>query len=76
MSEPRVLIVVATLGQRPEFLTQTLDSIRSQAVASDVVMVAPLDSVTVQEASRAYGIEVLADPGSLPGAINLGAGEL
>ncbi len=76
MSEPRVLIVVATLGQRPEFLSQTLDSIRSQAIASDVVMVAPLDSATVQEASRAYGIPVLADPGSLPGAINLGASAL
>ena len=76
MSEPRVLIVVATLGQRPEFLVQTLDSIRSQAVASDVVMVAPLDSATVQEASQKYRIPVLADPGSLPGAINLGAKEL
>lgn len=71
-----MLIVVATLGRRPEFLTQTLDSIRSQAVASDVVMVAPLDSVTVQQASLAYGIPVLADPGSLPGAINLGAQQL
>jgi GT2 family glycosyltransferase len=76
MNQPRVLIVVATLGRRPEFLRQTLDSIRSQEVASDVVMVAPLDSATVQEASREYGVPVLADPGSLPGAINLGAREL
>ena len=76
MSEPRVLIVVATLGRRPEYLRQTLDSIRSQEVASDVVMVAPLDSATVQEASGEYGIPVLADPGSLPGAINLGAREM
>lgn len=76
MNEPRVLIVVATLGRRPEFLRETLRSIRSQEVASDIVMVAPLDSATVQEASREYGIPVLADPGSLPGAINLGAGRL
>lgn len=71
-----MLIVVATLGQRPEFLRQTMDSIRAQSVASDVVMVAPLDSVTVQELAREYGIALLADPGSLPGAINLGAHEL
>lgn len=76
MSEPRVLIVVATLGRRPEFLRQTLDSIRAQGMPSDVVLVAPLDSVTVQEAAQEYGIAVLADPGSLPGAINLGAQEL
>jgi len=71
-----VLIVVATLGQRPEFLRQTLDSIRSQGLAADIVMVAPVDSPTVQAASQEYAIPVLADPGSLPGAINLGAGEL
>ena len=76
MNEPRVLLVVATLGQRPEFLRETLDSIRSQAIATDIVMVAPLSSQTVQDASRDYDIPVLADPGSLPGAINLGAGEL
>lgn len=71
-----MLIVVATLGQRPEFLRETLDSIRAQPVPSDVLMVAPLASETVQEASRDYGIPVLADPGSLPGAINLGAAAL
>ncbi|MDD2859060.1 MAG: glycosyltransferase [Candidatus Nanopelagicales bacterium] len=76
MNEPRVLLVVATLGRRPEFLRETLDSIRAQTVVADIVMVAPLDSTTVQEAAREYGIRVLPDPGSLPGAINLGAGEL
>ena len=76
MNEPRVLIVVATLGQRPEYLSQTLDSIRSQAVPSDVLMVAPLDSRTVQEAAQKYAVAVLPDPGSLPGAINLGAQQL
>jgi len=76
MTSPRVLLVVATLGQRPEFLRQTLDSIRSQGVETDVVIVAPLSSKTVQQASQEYGIPVLADPGSLPGAINLGASEL
>jgi len=71
-----VLIVVATLGRRPEFLRQTLDSIRAQGVPADVVLVAPVESSTVQEASRDYDIPVLPDPGSLPGAINLGAREL
>lgn len=76
MNEPRVLLVVATLGRRPAFLRQTLASIRAQDVAADIVMVAPLDSPTVQEAAREHGIRVLPDPGSLPGAINLGAAEL
>ena len=76
MTDPRVLLVVATLGQRPEFLLQTLDSIRSQEVAAEVVIVAPLSVPSVHEAAATYGCRVLADPGSLTGAINLGAQEL
>jgi GT2 family glycosyltransferase len=67
-----VLLVVATLGRRPEYLRQTLESIRSQEVASDVVMVAPVDVPGVREAAEEFGARLLPDPGSLPGAINLG----
>lgn len=76
MSEPRVLLIVATLGRRPEFLRETLVSIRSQSVASDVVMVAPTDNESVQELAAEFGCEVLPDPGSLAAAINLGATRL
>jgi hypothetical protein len=68
----RVLLVVATLGRRPEFLAQTLKSIRSQGIAADIVMVAPLDAPGIVETAREFGTELLADPGSLPLAINLG----
>ena len=64
---------MATLGRRPEFLRQTLESIRSQEIAADIVMVAPLDSDVAREAARDFEAELLADPGSLPAAINLGA---
>ena len=68
----RVLIVVPTLGRRPEFLEQTLVSISEQGAAAHVVIVAP-PVESVSELARRFGAEVLADPGSLPGAINLGA---
>jgi GT2 family glycosyltransferase len=71
-SEPRVLLIVATLGRRPEYLEQTLASIRSQEVAADIVIVAPDDAV-VREAAERWSASWLPDPGSLPSAINLGA---
>lgn len=70
--KPEVLLVVATLGRRPEFLEQTLGSIRSQEVPADITIVAPLDAPGIREAAQAYGARLLPDPGSLPGAINLG----
>ena len=63
---------MATLGRRPEFLAQTLESIRSQEITADIVMVAPLDAPGIVETARQFGAELLADPGSLPKAINLG----
>jgi GT2 family glycosyltransferase len=76
MSEPRVLLIVATLGRRPEYLVETLTSIRSQSVASDVVIVAPTDNESVRQAASEFQCSLLPDPGSLAGAINLGASEL
>ena len=73
MGEPRVLLIVATLGQRPEFLRQTLGSIRDQEVASDIVIVAPADNASITSAAADFGAKVLPDPGSLTGSINLGA---
>jgi len=73
MNEPRVLLIVATLGQRTTYLRQTLKSIRSQGVPSDVIVVAPLDSQETRDLADEFGAKLLPDPGSLPGAINLGA---
>lgn len=72
----RVLIVIATLGRRPNYLRQTIESIRSQSVSTDIVLVAPPENLEILSISAEFAISVLPDPGSLPQAINLGAGAL
>ena len=67
-----VLLVVATLGRRPEFLRQTLTSIREQDVRADIVIVAPVDAPGIAEAAAEFCARLHPDPGSLPKAINLG----
>lgn len=74
-SGPRVLLVVATLGQRIEYLRQTLESIRSQSVGADIVVVAPEAATDAAELAAEFGCRFLPDPGSLTGAINLGVDE-
>lgn len=76
MEQPRVLLIVPTLGERIDYLRQTLTSIRTQQVASDIVIVAPISNEAVAELAREFSAEHLADPGSLTGAINLGAARL
>ena len=72
---PRVLIVVATLGRRPDYLPLTLRSIREQSVPADIVIVAPTGIPEVEEQAREFGATLLPDPGSLTAAINLGFNE-
>jgi cellulose synthase/poly-beta-1,6-N-acetylglucosamine synthase-like glycosyltransferase len=72
----RVLIVIATLGQRPTYLRQTIKSITAQPVPADMVLVAPMENPAISALSAEFGIAVLPDPGSLPAAINLGASAL
>jgi len=67
-----VLIVVPTLGQRPRYLGQTLASIRAQDVPADIVIVGPTDNAGLQELASRFSADVLADPGSLPAAIEVG----
>lgn len=69
---PRILIVIPTLGRRVEYLRQTLASIRGQSVAAQVVTVMPKAAVEARRAVREFGAEVIDDPGSMSGAINLG----
>lgn len=73
-TQPRVLLVVATLGRRREYLRQTLESIRDQEVDSDIVIVAPLGSEGIAQDAAEFNARLVADPGSLTAAINLGAG--
>jgi GT2 family glycosyltransferase len=68
-----ILIVVPTLGRRPEYLAQTLESIRAQDVTADVVVVAPEGAEDVRRTAADVGAAFVPDPGSLTGAINLGA---
>ncbi len=67
-----VLIVIPTLGTRPEYLAQTLASIRSQSVRADVIVVTPAAADGARDLAREHGARVVDDPGSLPAAINLG----
>ena len=70
--DPRVLLVVATLGRRPHYLRETLTSIRSQRVAADIVIVAPTQASDMNAMAEEFQARLLPDPGSLPAAINLG----
>jgi GT2 family glycosyltransferase len=72
----RVLLIIATLGQRPTFLTQTIASIKAQAVPVDLVIVGPQDNEDLHQLAAKHEIPILPDPGSLPKAINLGATQL
>jgi GT2 family glycosyltransferase len=70
-----VLIVIPTLGQRIDFLRQTLESIRAQSVSADIFVVIPKDAHEARELAKGSGAWVLDDPGSLPAAINWGASQ-
>ena len=69
---PRVVIVVPTLGQRIDYLTQTLDSITRQSVPAQVVMVCPTTAHEARRIGTDVGAGIVDDPGSLPAAINFG----
>lgn len=72
MSEPRVLIVVPTLGTRPVLLEECLRSIVGQGPEVSIVMVAPRGNEVVSRLAADVGAQVVDDPGSLAGAINIG----
>jgi len=73
MGRSRVLLIVPTLGRRTRYLRQTLQSIESQDVSADVIIVAPPHSQETANLAKEFKAELLPDPGSLPAAINLGA---
>ncbi len=69
---PSVLIVVPTLGQRLDYLEQTLASVAAQTEPADVVVVVPATATRAREVALATGASVVDDPGSLPAAVNAG----
>jgi len=69
---PEILLVIPTLGQRPHFLEQTIESIRRQDLPATVVLVGPDARDSLIEVAHRYSIPLVPDPGSLPAAINLG----
>jgi GT2 family glycosyltransferase len=64
--------VVPTLGTRLEFLERCLESISSQEARADIVIVGP-ETPALHEMAVRFNAEFMKDPGSLTGAINLGA---
>mgnify|MGYP000485697708 CR=1 FL=1 len=76
MAEPRVLMIVPTLGTRIDFLQQCLESIRNQDTPADLLVVCPRDAVEARKLACDHHAHVIDDPGSLPRAINAGAAQL
>lgn len=72
MSSARVLLIVPTLGKRLVFLRETLTSIRSQQVPTDIVVVVPNAAIEARAIAAEFEAHIVDDPGSLPAAINLG----
>jgi len=66
-----VLIVVPTLGTRPEHLEACLRSIADQSIQPEIVVVGP-DITAVRSAAHDFGAHWLPDPGSQARAINAG----
>ena len=67
-----VLLVVPTLGKRMRFLEQTLESIRSQEIAADSVLVSPSTDAELADLASQFNAQLIPDPGALPQAINEG----
>ncbi len=64
--------MVPTLGRRPAFLRMALESIRSQTVPCHIVIVGPTEVDVLQDLAIEFDAPLVADPGSLPAAVNVG----
>lgn len=67
--------MIPTLGQRLEYLRETLISIREQSIPADITVVTPASAVQARLLAVEFDCVVLDDPGSLPAAINLGVSQ-
>jgi GT2 family glycosyltransferase len=71
MIDSRVLIVVPTLGKRIDHLNSCLNSIVTQSVTAEIVVVSPVTNA-VQAVAEKFSARIIADPGSQTKAINAG----
>lgn len=72
-NEPGILVVMATLGQRPELLKLTLESIASQNIKNlDITFIYPLKNKETTRLAKQYNATMIDDPGSMTAAVNAG----
>lgn len=71
-SGARILIVIPTLGERVAYLRQTLESVSSQSVPADVLVVVPTGAREARSVALEMGAHLMDDPGGQSAAINLG----
>lgn len=72
---PKVLVVLPTLGDRLDYLRETLDSVALQRgdVELTIVLVSPERATAAQALGREYGAVLVQDPGTgISAAINAG----
>lgn len=71
--KPGVLVVLATLGQRPDLLRQTLTSIASQNIKNlDIAIIYPFKDTATTKIADEFGAKKIDDPGSMCAAVNKG----
>ena len=72
-NKPSVLIVLPTLGRRPEYLKKTLATLAAQSpIQFDLVMVFPLKSKETVALAKQYNATMIDDPGGMSAAVNAG----
>jgi len=71
--KPEILVVIPTLGKRPDYLRLTLESIANQApTLYDIVIVGPIDNKKTEKLAKEFGASRVDDPGSMSAAVNAG----
>ena len=71
-AKPKVLVILATLGERTALLKETLESISKQQVPYDLVMIYPFSSKETAKLAKTYGAKSIEDPGGMSAAVNEG----
>lgn len=73
INQPKILVVIPTLGKRIEYLRLALESIRAQKpTLYDIMMVFPLKNKQALELAQEFDAMVVNDPGGMSAALNAG----
>lgn len=73
MATARVLVVLPTLGERPELLQKSLESIAAQGELAHCVLVAPRGATPARKLAASFGATVVEDPATgIAAAVNAG----